>query len=394
MGYTNFGFLSPDNIKVWQKMVRHEILNKGQIIPKFAGVGSDKPIEIIKDLKKTIGGGTECLMQLVNRLVGDGVVLSASGNLEGQEEDMQKSDQKIRIDGLGHSVKHKGDLVAQTEVAVFRDEARTALTDFGFDRLDQLAMLTLSGISYAYNLNGSLRTKPDGHGNFLPDPTWQTLEFAQDVTAPSSLRHLMWDPIGLQLVPGNTALITPNPSTFSYAALVNLQAFARTHHVKPLMQGGKEYYVLLCTPFALAQLKLDPEFQRAIQNGGIRGNENPWFTGASVLVDGIAIHSTDLCYTTTGAPSGSKWGPGGTVDGSRSLFLGAQALGYADLEEWEWVEKKFQYGQHPAIFTKKMMGFKKPAYYSTTDQSVQDFGVIAFDHYTIGGGALGVTGLI
>ena len=394
MGYTNFEFLSPDNIKVWQREVRHEILNKGQILPKFSGVGSDKPIEIIKDMKKTIGGGTECLMQLVNRLTGDGVVLSSAGNLEGQEEDMQKSDQKLRIDAIGHSVKHKGDLVAQGEVAVFRNEAKTGLTDWGADRLDQLAMLTLSGISYAYNLNGSLRTKPDGKGDFIPDPTWQTLEFAADVTAPSSLRNLMWDPLGLQLVPSNTANVTVNPSMFSYAALVNLQAYARTHHIKPLMQGGKEWYCMLTTPFALAMLKLDPEFQRAMINAGVRGNENPWFTGASVLVDGIAIHSTDLCYTTTGAPNGSKWGAGGLIDGARSLFLGAQALGYADLEEWEWVEKKFQYGQHPAVFTKKMMGFKKPQYYSTTDRSIQDFGVIAFDHYTIGGGALGVTGLI
>ena len=157
MGYTNFGFLAPDNIKVWQRMVRHEWLRKSWILQKFAGKGSDFPIEIITDMKKTLGGGTECLMQLVNRLVRDGMVMSVEGNYEGNEEPMEKSDQKIRIDALAHSVRHKGDLVAQTEVADFRTEAKIALTDFGADRLDQLAMLTLSGISYAYNLNGTLR---------------------------------------------------------------------------------------------------------------------------------------------------------------------------------------------------------------------------------------------
>jgi hypothetical protein len=394
MGYSDFGLLTPDNIKAYDKVIRHEILNKGQIIPKFAGTGSGTPIDIVTQLKKAPGGGTECIIELVNRLVGDGVVLSSSGNLEGQEESMQDSNQKIRIDGIGHSVKHKGKLQAQNEIAIFRDEARIQLTDFGADRLDQLAMLTMSGISYAYNLNGSLRTKPDGKGDFLPDPTYQTLTFAADVTAPSSLRNLMWDPLGLQLVPSNTANVTVNPAMFSYAAIVNLQAYARTHHIKPLMQGGKEWYCMLTTPFALAMLKLDPEFQRAMIQAGVRGSENPWFTGASVLVDGVAIHSTDLCYTTTGAPNGSKWGAGGLIDGARSLFLGTQALGYADLEPWEWVEKRFQYSQHPAVFVNKMMGFKKPQFYSTTDRSIQDFGVIAFDHYTIGGGSLGVTGLI
>ena len=394
MGYTNFGFLAPDNIKVWQRMVRHEWLRKSWILQKFAGKGSDFPIEIITDMKKTLGGGTECLMQLVNRLVRDGMVMSVEGNYEGNEEPMEKSDQKIRIDALAHSVRHKGDLVAQTEVADFRTEAKIALTDFGADRLDQLAMLTLSGISYAYNLNGTLRGYYDKEGNYQLDPTYQNFTFAQDVTAPSSLRHLMWDPVGLQLVPGNTANITPNPSTFSYQAIVNLRAYARTHRMNPLMMAGREWYVLMTTPFALAMLKLDPEFQRAIIQGGVRGDENPWFTGASVKVDGVVIHETDFVYSTTGAANGSKWGTGGTVDGARSLLLGAQALGIADLEEWEWVEKDFNYRQHPGIFTKKMFGFKKPVYFSTTDASSQDFGVIAFDHYTIGGGALGVTGLI
>ena len=204
----------------------------------------------------------------------------------------------------------------------------------------------------------------------------------------------MWDPVGQQLVPGNTGSITANPTTFCYQALVQLRAYARTHRVKPLMQGGREWYVLFTTPFALAMLKMDPEFQRAIVQAGVRGDENPWFTGASVRVDGIAIYETDFVFTTTGAANGSKWGASGLVDGARSLLVGAQALGIADLEEWEWVEKRFQYNLHPAVFLSKMFGLKKPVYYSTTDVSNQDFGVIAYDHYTIGGGSLGVTGLI
>jgi hypothetical protein len=394
MGYTNFGFLSPDNIKVWQKETRHEWERKSWILPRFGGKGTGFPIEHITDIKKMLGGGTECLMQLVNRVTNDGMVLSSAGNLEGNEYELQKSDQKIRIDGIANSFKHKGKLVAQTEVADFREEAKIAGTDWGADRLDQLVMLTLSGISYAYNLNGTLRGEYDKSGNYIVDTTFQTLTFAQDVTAPSSMRHLMWDPVGLQLVPGNTASITQNPATFSYQALVNLKAYARTHRVKPLMQGGKEWYILMTTPFALAMLKLDPEFQRAIIQAGVRGDENPWFTGANVRVDGLVIYETDFVYTTTGAANGSKWGSGGLVDGARSLLLGAQSLGIADLEDWEWVEKRFQYNQHPAVFLSKMFGLKKPVYYSTTDVSNQDFSVIAFDHYTIGGGALGVTGLI
>jgi len=49
--------------------------------------------------------------------------------------------------------------------------------------MDQLAFLTLSGISYAYANNGAARTS----GAFA------SLAFAADVEAPTSKRHRRWD---------------------------------------------------------------------------------------------------------------------------------------------------------------------------------------------------------
>jgi hypothetical protein len=53
------------------------------------------------------------------------------------------------------------------------------------------------------------------------------------------------------------------------------------------MAGGKEHYVLFVRPEALAQLKADPNYQRALITGMDRGKDNPFFTGASVTVDGL-----------------------------------------------------------------------------------------------------------
>ena len=85
-------------------------------------------------------------------------------------------------------------------------------------------------------------------------------------------------------------------------------------------------------------------------------------------------------YNTRGAASGSKWGASGTVDGSRMLLLGAQALGFADLGAPEWSEKLFEYDSSAGISVDKMFGFVKPKFYSIYDKSVEDFGVLAIDH--------------
>ena len=393
MAFSDLGFLSPNQIKVWQKKDRFEWLRKSWILKNFAGKGQNQPIELITDMKEGLGGGLSCVMHLVNNLVEDGQVGSVDGDLEGKEESIKHGEQVIQIDQLMKSVKAKGKLMNQNTVIDFRSTAHDSLTYFGANHSDQLAMLTLSGISYAYNLNGTLRGKYDSEGNWIVDPTYQNFKFASDVSAPSSLRHVMWDPLGLQWVLGDTTAITP-ASQLTWKGIVQLKAYAQDHRIPPLMQGGKEWRILLVTPYVLAQLKCDPDFNRAIIQAGVRGDENPWFTGADVKVDGIVIYSTDYVYRTTGAASGSKWGADSTVDGARNLLLGSQALGFADLEEWNFVEKRFQYNQFPAVFCEKLLGFLKPQYFNTMDGSIQDYAVVAVDTYTQGGGTLAPAGVL
>jgi hypothetical protein len=97
------------------------------------------------------------------------------------------------------------------------------------------------------------------------------------------------------------------------------------------------------------------------------------------MVDGLMIHEYRHVYNTQGAASGSKWGSGSTVDGQRTLFAGAQALGIADIGAPEWVEKGFDYDNQQGISIGKMFGFLKPVFRSQIDASDEDFGVIVCD---------------
>jgi len=182
------------------------------------------------------------------------------------------------------------------------------------------------------------------------------------------------------LAAGATASVDAT-DILSYKALVDVVTHAKTHYMKPLMAGGKEYYVAFVRPEALAQLKKDSDYINAVVTGLPRSTANPFFTGGTVTVDGLVLHEHRLVYNTLGATSGvDKWGAGSNVDGARMLVCGAQALGLADLGAPEWSEKWFQYDSSPGINVDKMFGLLKPKFHSIYDNAVEDFGVLAVDH--------------
>ncbi len=364
MSMTNFAALTPQQKLVWSRDVWKAARDQ-MFIKKFTGTSDSSMIQRVTELTKT-EKGEQCIIHLVADLVGDGVI--GDNEREGNEEAMQSYSQIITIDQLSHSVRNKGKLAEQKTVIKFRETGKDRLAYWLANRTDQLAFLTMSGIGYSVQNNGAVRV-----GSPFPN-----LAFAADVSAPSSARSLMWD--GTALAASNTASIA---STFvlSYKAIVDMIAYAKEHYVKPLMSGGKEYYVILLHPNSLAQLKKDADYQRAVTTALPREANNPFFTGGTVTIDGAILHEHRLVYTTKGAASGSKWGAGGAVNGTRTLLCGAQALAMADLGAPEWDEKTFQYGSQQGINIDKMIGFLKPKFHSLYDGSVQDFGIVAVDHY-------------
>ncbi len=365
MALTNFAALTPQQKLVWSRDVWQAARDQ-MFIKRFLGTGQSAMIQRITELTKT-EKGEQVIMHLVADLVEDGVI--GDNEREGNEEAMQSFSQIVTIDLITHSVRNKGKLADQKTVINFREMGRDRLAYWLANRIDQLAFLALSGISFAFNNNGSPRV-----GSPFP-----SLAFAADVSGPSAKRSLMYD--GTSLQTSNTASIT-TAFVPTYKMIVDLIAYAKEHYVKPLLDGGKEYYVLLVAPGTLAALKKDPDYQRAVVAVATKsGLDSPWFTGGTVTVDGAVIHEHRLVYTTKGAASGAKWGSGGTVNGTRTLLCGAQALGMADLGPAEWDEKTFQYGSQQGINIDKMFGLLKPKFYSIYDKSIEDFGVVSVDHY-------------
>lgn len=362
---TNFAALTDKQKLVWSRDVWQAARDQ-MFIKKFTGSGESSMIQRITDLTKT-EKGEQVIMHLVADLVDDGVI--GDNEREGREEAMQSYNQTIEIDLISHGVRNKGKLAEQKTVIKFRELARDRLAYWLANRIDQLAFLTLSGISYAFHNDGRARVNS-------PFPN---LAFAQYVSAPTSKRGLMWR--NGALAASNTAQLT-NTDTINYKTIVDLKAYANEHYIRPLMSGGKEYYVCFLRPGSMAQLKKDADYQRAVVGVATKQGENsPWFTGGTVTVDGIVFHEHRLVYTNRGAADGSRWGADSNLTGTRTLLCGAQALGMADLGAPEWAEEEFQYKSQQGINIDKMFGLLKPKFYSIYDRSVEDFGVLTLDHY-------------
>lgn len=370
MSANDFAAQQPEKKLAWAR-VTWKAMRDQMFIKNIVGEGENQPIHKVTELTKT-ETGDKCVFHLVAELEEDGNV--GDGEREGHEEALASSWMDITIDLLNHGVKEKGKMTEQKSVIKTRTVARDRLAYWLANRVDQMAILTLSGIGYEYTLDGKLR----GVNSKL-----KNLAFANDVTAPSSKRLLTWN--GSNLLGNGDSGFGTGAITSSYLPkykmIVDVGAYMRTHRIKPLISGGKEYYLMLVHPLTYAALKMDDKFQNALINAGQRGDNNPWFTGADVTVDGMIIKQHNLIFNTMGAPATQKWGAGGLVNGTRTLVLGAQALAFADLNIGDWVEKKFQYDSQWGINVDKMFGFRKPRFYSQYDQGVEDFGVVVIDHY-------------
>lgn len=370
MALTNFAALTSEQKLVWSREVWKDARDKA-FITKFTGSDTNSVIQRITELTKT-EKGEQVIMHLLADLVGDGIV--GDNEREGNEEEMMTYTDTITIDLISHGVRQKGKLAEQKTVVSFRENARDRLAYWLANRIDQLAFLTLSGVGYDKDNDGGVRA----------ETAFASLSFASDVSAPTANRHYRVDNTDgtstgyVGLLAGNTA----NVSAFdvlTYSAIVDITTLAKTNYIKPLMAGGKEYYVAFVRPEALAQLKKDQDYQRAVITGLDRSKDNPFFTGGTVTVDGLVIHEHRLVYNTKGALGGAKWG-GGAVDGSRMLVCGAQAMGLADLGAPEWAEKWFNYESSPGVNVDKMFGLLKPKYHSIHSGTVEDFGIMVIDH--------------
>lgn len=289
---------------------------------RFMGESEASIIHVKTELQK--GKGDSIIIPLIKPLVGAGV--TGDNWLEGNEEALSFLDYKVTIDQLRHAVRLKGRFEEQKTQINMRQQAKQELSDWLGRKVDDMIFDALS-------------------------------------TNPSADRTVFG---GGATVEGG---ITPTDK-FDCAVIGKAKRLAtadRNFMVKPVRINGRDTYVMVIDQWQARDLTSDPEWVQAQLHANIDGKDNPIFTGALGMYNGVVIHEHNGVKRTATGDNGAVVG--------HALFLGAQAAVFAVGEEPTWHEDTFDYGNQWGVEFGRIFGVGKPEFEYHAG-SMTDFGVI------------------
>jgi len=267
---------------------------------------------------------------------GLGIKLSGSGvtgdaELEGNEEVMTDYEEDVSIDQIRNAVRLTGKMDEKQNAYDMRSSAKDRLADWMAEYIEKDLFYKLCGYT---------------GGTFANTPT-----------AAASTRLVY---AGGQTSVG--AITTAMKMDTKILDAAKQTAILASPKVRPLRINGKEYYVAILHPYDATNLRQDPVWNQAQREANVRGEDNPIFSGALGIYNGIVIHEHEYIYRTNDG-SGSAYV-------ARNLLCGQQAGVLAWGKPVDWVEEQFDYKNKWAIACGAIYGALKPMFNSV------DYGVI------------------
>lgn len=329
MAKTTFSTSDALTKKAWEEKLFRDVV-KESYFSKFVSSGADSIVTEKTQLSKD--KGDEVTIGLRMRLAGAGV--TEGQTLEGNEEKLSTYSMKLALKQYRHAVRDDGAMSRKRAMFEISGESQAALKDWMSEKIDQLHFDEL-GVGAGATANPSKIFYKTSTG-VLATGTAATAKTALTAADGKLTLNMLSFLKAWALTGGNR----------SYVPL------------RPVKIEGKPYYVLLTHPDAVYDLRVDSNFQQAMRDAEVRGSENPLFTGALAIWDGVVIHAHENCAIATDSGAGSN------VPWVKSAFLGAQALCVAYGKRPEVVQKTFDYDNEEGYATGVIMGVKKSIFNS------------------------------
>ena len=312
--------------ELWRKQLFADVRDN-LYMTRFIGTTEQSMIQELEDLKKEQGS---------NISFGLGMKLSNSGitgdsTLEGQEEAMTDYDEDVAIDQLRHAVRLTGRMDEKKNAYNMRMSAKNRLADWWAERIDKEIMDKLCGKASS--------------------------TFSNTPTAAASSRSIYAG--GQASIGAITSAMKMDTKILDAAKQM---AKLASPMIRPVRVGGKEYYVGILHPYDATNLRQDPVWNQAQRDANVRGEDNPIFSGALGIYNGIVIHEHEYVYSTN---DGS-----GSAVVARNVLCGQQAAVIGWGASVQWVEKSFDYGNSWGISCGAIFGVIKPIFNSV------DYGVV------------------
>lgn len=315
--------------ELWRKALFADVRDN-LYITRFIGNSEQSMIQELEDLSKEAGS---------NISFGLGAKLSAAGitgdsTLEGNEEAMTDYDEDVAIDQLRHAVRLTGRMDEKKNAYNMRTSAKGRLSDWWAERIDQEAMDKLCGKT--------------------------TSTFSNTPTAAAASRSIFAG--GAASIGAITTAMKMDTKVLDAAKQAAMVTSAGTPRLRPLRIDGKQYYVAILHPYDATNLRQDPVWAQAHRDANVRGEENPIFSGALGIWNGIIVHEHEYVYRTNDGSGGAQV--------ARNVLCGQQAGVIAWGAPVQWVEKSFDYGNSWGISVGAIFGTIKPMFNSI------DYGVM------------------
>ncbi len=354
MAVTTYGVNDPLAVKLWSRRLMVEVL-KNTWISKFMGNDSGSMIQVKDETNK--GPGDKITYGLRMQLTGAGVL--GDGTLEGFEESLSTYNDSITINQIRHAVRSGGRMSQQRVPFSIRDEALSGLRDWFADRIDTSGINQLAGntVETDVRFTGLVAT-----------------------TNVSDSNHEAF--VGSAGNAGTDQSISTT-ETFTLGVIDKAVERARviTPAIRPIMMGGKSYYVGILHPYQVTSMRTSAttgqwmDIQKAAMTGG-EIDDNPLFDGSLGMYNGVILHSDSrvpLGVTSTATTTA-------VASTRRAIFAGAQAgvCAYGQEngpERYTWVEELFDYENQLGVSAGLIWGLKKAVFNST------DFAVIVMASY-------------
>lgn len=314
--------ISPELVKqAWARDTWESGLHRA-FFDKFTGNSPESIIQIRTELSKD--DGDTITIPLLMPLTGTGI--EGDDWLEGNEESMIYRDFKVQINQLRHAVRLKGKMTEQRVSLDLRKDAKIALSNWLADTIDKKIFTALS-----------------------TDPTDDRIVYGGSATSEASIGAS--DKFDTSLIGRAKRIALADENTM----------------VKPVMINGLETYIMIIDQWQARDLKTDKAWIEAQQYANVRGNDNPIFSGALGVYDGVVLHQCNRILRTPTGSAGTKVG--------HALFLGRQAAVFAVGDNPTWNEKTFDYGNKIGFEFGRIFGIKKTQFkYDGTN--LTDFGCI------------------
>jgi N4-gp56 family major capsid protein len=282
--------------------------------------GSSMPIIRKNDLEKVAGDTVKFDIALA--LTGTGST-GDTALLDGNEEKMKLRQATVSVDSLQHALRwSKLEKILQSHDT--RVIAQNQLRKWLAGVLDNRIFAELTGETI---------------GGYIPGTVVASL--------PTTMKWFAGTATSVATVDN-----TDSAGRLKLGDISDFKAYLQvTNKVEPLrLANGEEIFGMVCHPYSMLALKKDSQFQQAQREAAARGADNPLFSGAVGMWDGVVLYVSNRVPTALDGVSSAAV--------ARNVFFGAQAGMRAYCWYPDWVEQSFSYGQESGIACFVILGHR------------------------------------